>query len=147
MCKIRRAEWNHDAGLRTGAEVLARGLRTQTLLVYEPDPGGRHKMKWIRYALYRTILVALRAWSGPAQWLDTHYWINVDPDGMGLGAAVGMRLLRAEADLIVLLKGICVHKWPDRLAAAHFNCPLCLPREAEHLRKAIEILDVRLRDE
>ena len=104
-------------------------------------------MKRIYHILHRIVIAALRLWSGPAQWLDSHFWIKTDSLGIGLGAAVGMKLLRAEIGLLDLLKDGrvgCPHEGPDRVAAASMNCPLCLTREVQRLHKTVDYLVARL---
>lgn len=133
--QIIQAEFDRGKGKdRLGARVFRERME-RTDLDYEPDPTGRHRMKFPYYVAYRLIRLLLRAWSRPALCLDTRFWIKADPFGNGLGVSIGLRLMRLEASALSLLedtyKGLhvdCDHSPADKEAALRVRCPLCLER-------------------
>lgn len=147
--KIAHVEWQPGWSRGAGSRILADGLRDLESFGFEPDPTGRHKMKRVYYALSRLVMGMLRLWSRPAQWFDSNYWVKTDEFGTGLGAAVGMRMLRAEGGLLNLMRedgDDCPHSRPDRLAAARLCCSLCLNRQLMQSRQMIRMLHGKLED-
>ncbi|MBI4348090.1 MAG: hypothetical protein HY553_14630 [Elusimicrobia bacterium] len=138
-----KAEWDYrrQGGTRPGAELLADYVGKPDL-DYEPDPSGRHRMKFLYYLAYRLIRLLLRAWSRPGEWLDRRFWIKVESWGCGLGAHIAMRLMELEFTALRFLeerqRGMhldCTHTEADRQAAARFCCVLCARRDAARLSR------------